>query len=74
MSDGRNKTRVTTNEAPKTWPLRCHECGDSLQVSLPADTEEGTTGTATCHRGHELLFGFDGVTVMLLDEALMERR
>ena len=74
MREGPNKTRVTMNEAPKTWPLRCYECGDRLQVSLPADTEEGTTGTATCHRGHGLLYGFDGVTVVLLDEALIERR
>ena len=74
MNEGQNKTSVTTNDAPKTWPLRCHECGDRIHVLLPADTEEGTTGTANCHRGHELLYGFDGVTVVLLDEALMERR
>ena len=74
MSDRLNQTAIATKEAPKTWPLRCHECGDRIQISLPADTEEGTTGTANCRRGHELLYGFDGVTVVLLDEALMERR
>jgi hypothetical protein len=59
---------------PKTWPLRCHACGDRITIELPADTPEGETGTAKCHRGHELLYGYDGVTVLLLDEALMERR
>jgi hypothetical protein len=62
-----------TNSYPTTWPLKCHECGDRIKVELPADTEEGATGTARCHRGHALLFGYDGVTVMLLDEAFMER-
>jgi hypothetical protein len=59
---------------PTTWPLRCHECGDRVRVELPGDTSEGATGRAVCHRGHELLFGYDGVTVMLLDPTLMERR
>ncbi len=63
-----------TGEYPKTWPLRCHQCGDRVRIELPADTEEGTTGTTTCHRGHELLYGYDGTTVLLLDEAFLERR
>jgi hypothetical protein len=63
-----------TDNHPKTWPLKCHLCGDRITLELPADLEEGSTGAATCHRGHELVYGYDGVTVMLLDESLMERR
>jgi hypothetical protein len=63
------------NEYPKSWPLRCPECRDRIQVELAADAPEGTTGSVRCRRGHELLFGYDGVTVVRLDEALiLERR
>jgi len=58
----------------KTWPLKCHRCGDRVTLELPADTEEGATGTAPCRRGHGLIYGYDGVTVVLLDEAIMEIR
>jgi hypothetical protein len=56
-----------TNEHPKTWPLKCRECGDRVKIELPADTREGETGTVTCRRGHVLLYGYDGVTVTLLE-------
>ena len=56
-----------TRTYPTTWPLKCSECGDRVRVELPADTEEGTTDTVKCRRGHLLLFGYDGVTVTLLE-------
>lgn len=56
------------------WTLKCHDCGDRISIELPAGMGEGATGTATCHRGHTLLYGFDGMTVMLLDASLLERR
>ncbi len=62
------------SEYPTTWPLRCHACGDRVRVELPSDTPEGATGRARCHRGHELLFGYDGVTVLLLDQTLFDGR
>lgn len=61
------------NQHPESWPLKCPECGDRVKVELPAETEEGETGTAKCRRGHILLFGYDGVTVTLL-EVLDEAR
>ena len=59
--------REMTQTYPTTWPLKCPECGDRLKIELPADTEEGTTDTVKCRRGHLLLFGYDGVTVTLLE-------
>lgn len=54
-------------EHPTTWPLKCTQCGDRIKVELPARTEEGQTGEARCRRGHDLVFGYDGVTVRLLE-------
>ena len=61
------------NDHPTAWPLKCPQCGDRIRIELPADTEEGRTGTAKCRRGHELLFGYDGVTVRLLEFVGEER-
>lgn len=55
------------SDHPKTWPLKCPECRDRVNVELPADVEEGYTGTVTCRREHVLLYGYDGVTVTLLE-------
>jgi len=61
------------NDHPTAWPLKCPQCGDRIKIELPADTEEGRTGTAQCRRGHGLLFGYDGVTVRLLEFVGEER-
>ena len=61
------------NDHPTAWPLKCPQCGDRIKIELPADTEEGQTGTARCRRGHELFFGYDGVTVRLLEFVGEER-
>jgi hypothetical protein len=58
---------------PTTWPLKCPQCGDRIQVELPPGTEEGRTGEVRCRRGHPLVFGFDGVTVRLLEFVGEER-
>ncbi|HEX4441218.1 MAG TPA: hypothetical protein VH854_14165 [Thermoanaerobaculia bacterium] len=52
---------------PKSWPLRCVECGDRVEVELPSDVEVGENGTLLCRRGHLLLFHYDGVTVKALE-------
>ena len=61
------------NDHPTAWPLKCPQCGDRIKIELPAGTEEGQTGTARCRREHELLFGYDGVTVRLLEFVGEER-
>jgi hypothetical protein len=61
------------NDHPTAWPLKCPQCGDRIKIELPVDTQEGQTGTAQCRRGHELLFGYDGVTVRLLEFVGEER-
>ena len=60
-------------EYPTTWPLRCTQCGDRIKVELPSNTEEGQTWTTGCRRGHELVFGYDGITVRLLEFVGEER-
>ncbi len=60
-------------EHATTWPLKCTQCGDRIRIELPPGTEEGRTGASKCRRGHELLFGFDGVTVRLLEFVGEER-
>ncbi|MFY9552529.1 MAG: hypothetical protein WAU32_15390 [Thermoanaerobaculia bacterium] len=60
------------DDTPKLWPLKCPECGDRVYVELPVDAEDGKAGTAMCHRGHFLLYRYDGVTVSLL-EVLIQR-
>jgi len=52
---------------PTTWPLQCPRCGERIRVELPADVQEGSTGTVTCRRDHPVLFGYDGMTVMPLE-------
>jgi hypothetical protein len=59
---------------PKSWPLKCPECRDRVQVELPPETPEGATGTAPCRRGHVLVYGYDGVTVMLIEVATESAR
>jgi hypothetical protein len=48
---------------PTTWPLRCPECGDRIEIELAADAETGEAGTQLCRLGHLVLFHFDGLTV-----------
>jgi hypothetical protein len=52
---------------PTTWPLRCPDCGDRIQVELAADVETGEAGTQLCPHGHLVLFRYDGVTVSTLE-------
>ena len=67
-------TQVPTRTThPTTWPLKCTQCGDRIRVDLPANTEEGRTGFTKCRRGHELVFGYDGITVRLLEFVGEER-
>ena len=54
-------------DRPKAWALRCVECGDQIEVELPADVEIGENGTTLCRRGHLLLFHFDGAAVKALE-------
>jgi hypothetical protein len=61
------------NDYPTAWRRKCPHCGDRIKIELPIGTEEGRTGTAKCRRGYELLFGYDRVTVRLL-EAVGEER
>jgi hypothetical protein len=61
------------NDHTTAWPFKRPQCGDRIKIELPIGTEEGRTGTAKCRRGYELLFGYDRVTVRLL-EAVGEER
>lgn len=58
--------------SPKSWPIRCPECGDRIEVELPADAEPGRTGSAACRRNHPIVFVYDGVTVARLELAVSE--
>jgi len=55
------------DDHPGSWPVRCVECGDRVEVELPSDVEAGENGTALCRRGHLLLFHFDGVSLRALE-------
>jgi hypothetical protein len=57
----------TRRQDAKAWSLKCSECGDRIGVELPAAFEMGATGTERCHRGHLLLYRYDGVRVSLVD-------
>jgi hypothetical protein len=48
---------------PKTWPLRCPECRDRVDVTLPRSAEWGYSATVECPRGHGFIFQYDGVHV-----------
>jgi hypothetical protein len=52
---------------PTTWPLRCPECGDRIEIELGADAETGEAGAQLWRHGHLVLFRFDGVTVATLE-------
>ena len=51
------------DETPKTWPLRCPECGECTRIEIPPKAEAGLTGTTDCRRGHPFIFQYDGMGV-----------
>ena len=50
------------DEPPKTYPIRCRWCAESLVIDVPFDVRV-QAGHAECRRGHVTPYRYDGVTV-----------
>ena len=50
------------DEPPKTYPIRCRWCAESLVIDVPFDVRV-QAGHAECSRGHVTPYRYDGVTV-----------
>ena len=50
------------NEPPKTYPIRCRWCAESLVIDVPFEVK-AQSGHAECSRGHVTPYRYDGVTV-----------
>ena len=51
------------DEPPKTYPIRCRWCAESLVIDVPFDVRV-QAGHAECSRGHVTPYRYDGVTVL----------
>ena len=50
------------NEPPKTYPIRCRSCAESLVIDVPFEVK-AQSGHAECSRGHVTPYRYDGVTI-----------
>ena len=51
------------DETPRSYPIRCRRCADSVLVDVPLGVKT-QTGHVECCRGHVTPYRFDGATVL----------
>jgi hypothetical protein len=51
------------DQPPRSFPVRCRWCADSLMIDVPFDVR-AQAGHVECSRGHVTRYRYDGVTVV----------
>ncbi len=62
MADELEEVTGMLDETPKSYPIRCRWCAESLLIDVPFDVR-AQAGHAECSRGHVTPYKYDGVTI-----------